>query len=168
MENSVISQSECPCGSLLPYVECCGMYHTQKTHAPTAETLMRSRYSAFVLQLSEYVLATWDKTTRPKTLDFEEDQTVWTRLEILNCKKGLAKDEKGLVEFKAHYQLHDKEYILHELSRFVRRQGQWFYLDGTVKAIAKPKVETALGLNAACACGSGKKFKRCCGKAGRA
>lgn len=125
---------------------------------------MRSRYSAFVLELENYILNTWDSTKRPKNIDFALDATQWQRLEIIESKKGLANDSKGIVEFKAYYQMHEDDYVLHEISRFVKRENRWYYLDGTVKAVAKPKHETNLGLNAPCACGSGKKYKRCCGK----
>lgn len=155
---------DCPCGSGLVYAECCAPYHQGTRYAATAEALMRSRYSAFVQQVDAYVLATWDSTKRPKSVDLGQDATQWLRLEIVDTKKGQATDTKGIVEFKAYYQLKEQEYVLHEISRFVRREGRWYYLDGTVKSIARPKQETNLGLNAPCACGSGKKFKRCCGK----
>ncbi len=164
MEALLNNNSLCPCGSGLEYSDCCGVYHNGSRYAPTAEALMRSRYSAFVLKLEAYVLATWDSTKRPKGVEFASDPTQWQRLEIIECKKGLANDTKGIVEFKAYYQMHEDDYVLHEISRFVKRENRWFYLDGTVKALAKPKQETNLGLNAPCACGSGKKYKRCCGK----
>lgn len=124
---------------------------------------MRSRYSAFVLKLGDYVLATWDKSSRPKNANLDTSPTEWQSLEIIDCKKGQANDNKGVVEFKAHYRLDGKDFTLHEVSRFIKQQGQWFYLDGAVKSIAKPGQQTNFGLNAPCSCGSGKKYKRCCG-----
>jgi len=124
---------------------------------------MRSRYSAFVLKLEDYVLATWAKSNRPKHADLVNAQTEWQSLDVIDCKKGQANDSKGIVEFKAYYRLNGKDFTLHEISRFSKQQGQWFYLDGVVKSIAKPAQQTNFGLNAPCNCGSGKKYKRCCG-----
>ena len=79
-------------------------------------------------------------------------------LDVLACKAGLPGDTKGRVEFIAHYQ-HDQVISqAHEDSRFVCEQGQWFYLDGNLKTAARP------GRNDPCPCGSGKKFKSCCGR----
>jgi SEC-C motif domain protein len=124
---------------------------------------MRSRYSAFVLHLEDYLLATWDKSKRPPRVDFSDNAPHWLGLEIVACKKGKATDDKGIVEFKARYRLNEEEFVMHEISRFVKRYGQWQYLDGAVKSIAKPGLASKQGLNAPCSCGSGKKFKRCCG-----
>lgn len=125
---------------------------------------MRSRFSAFVLHLEDYLLATWDKSKRPAHIDFSKDTTEWQRLEIIGCKRGKADDNKGIVEFKAYYRLNDEEFALHEISRFTKQQGKWLYLDGAVKSIAQTGQLTEKGLNAPCNCGSGKKYKRCCGK----
>lgn len=124
---------------------------------------MRSRYSAFALQLEDYLLTTWDKTTRPARVAFSDNAPQWRKLEIIACKKGQTKDDKGVVEFIACYSQNGENFVMHETSRFVKRQGQWLYLDGTVNSIAKPGSVTRQGLNAPCGCGSGKKFKRCCG-----
>lgn len=80
-------------------------------------------------------------------------------------EKGGEKDVKGIVEFKAYYLLESHQYRMHEISRFHRSQGYWYYLDGTVKSIAKVDQDTNKGKNAPCPCGSEKKYKRCCGKA---
>jgi SEC-C motif-containing protein len=154
----------CFCGSNSEYPLCCGQYHQGVKTAPTAEALMRSRFSAFVLHLEDYLLATWDKSNRPARVDFSQDSTEWQRLEIIGCKKGNAGDSKGIVEFKAYYLINGEEFVLHEISRFTNRQGKWLYLDGTVKSIAQPGQLTNKGLNALCSCGSGKKYKRCCGR----
>ncbi|CAH9017794.1 YchJ family protein [Candidatus Nitrosacidococcus sp. I8] len=154
----------CPCNSGLNYPECCGVYHSGEKQASTAETLMRARYTAFAIQNKEYTIATWDNTTRPKKIDFPKSETQWNRLEIIEKKKGEENDSKGIVEFKAYYSLNDKQYVLNEISRFKKQQGYWYYLDGKVKSIAQPDQQTNLGKNTPCACGSGKKYKRCCGK----
>jgi SEC-C motif-containing protein len=140
------------------------MYITGEKPAPTAEILMRSRYTAYALHNSEYLLKTWDPNKRPRTIDFSKDQSEWQRLEIISTQKGQAKDSKGLVEFNAYYFLDGKQHILKEISRFKKQRGTWFYLDGAVRSIANNTQKSSQGLNAPCPCGSGKKFKRCCGK----
>jgi SEC-C motif-containing protein len=122
----------CPCGSNLNYTDCCELFHNGLQLAPTAEVLMRSRYSAYVLKNSDYLLATWHKTTRPKSLDFSQENVNWQKLEILHTKKGGVKDEKGRVEFKAFYSENGKTHFMHEMSRFNKVAGRWFYVDGVL------------------------------------
>lgn len=124
---------------------------------------MRSRFAAFAMKNEAYLLETWDKSKRPPTVDFSED-VEWTRLEVLSKKKGEANDAKGVIEFKACYRQSDDEYAVKEISRFHKEQGRWYYLDGAVKSIAKVGQQSDTGKNAPCPCGSGKKYKRCCGK----
>lgn len=131
--------------------------------APTAEILMRSRFTAFAMHNESYLLKTWDISKRPAEIDFSKNAAEWQRLEIVNTKKGGVKDSKGIVEFKAFYVLDGEEYVMNELSRFRKHNNQWLYLDGTVKSIAKVGQQISQGKNALCSCGSGKKFKRCCG-----
>lgn len=157
-------QTSCWCGSKLPYERCCDIYISGEKAAPTAEVLMRSRYTAYVLHDSDYLLKTWDATKRPPTIDFSKDQAEWQRLEIITTKKGGAKDNKGLVEFKAYYLQDGEQHILKEISRFKKDRGTWFYLDGVVKSIGNNSQKPSQALNAPCPCGSGIKFKRCCGK----
>jgi SEC-C motif-containing protein len=124
---------------------------------------MRSRFTAYALHNAQYLLDTWDATVRPGLIDFSKETAQWHRLEISNTKKGGAKDAKGIVEFKAYYLQDGEEFVLNEISQFIRRAGGWFYLDGLIKSIGKVGLQTNLGKNAPCSCGSGKKFKRCCG-----
>ena len=91
---------------------------------------MRSRYSAYVLKNANYLLSTWHKSTRPKLLEFSEEM-VWKKLEIIKVKKGAIKDEKGYVEFNAFYIENNESGVLHEISRFKKITGHWFYVDGT-------------------------------------
>ena len=126
------NSSLCPCGSNQNYAECCQLFHVGKYLPVTAEALMRSRYSAYVFKNSDYLLATWYKTTRPKQLDFSQDNTTWKKLEILNCKKGGAKDDKGRVEFNAFYVQDNEIRLMHEISRFKKIAGRWFYVDGVL------------------------------------
>jgi len=117
---------------------------------------MRSRYSAYVLKESDYLRDTWHPSTRPAVLDISSDDTRWQRLEIIATQGGAAGDAQGMVEFTAHY----RGGQLHERSRFVHDEGRWFYLSGE---ILPPLQEAKPGRNTPCPCGSGKKYKRCCG-----
>lgn len=154
----------CLCGSGLAYSQCCGAFHSGEKIPATAEALMRSRYSAYALRDSEYLQATWVLNKRPKSIDFSKENVLWQRLEIIATKQGGLKDSKGVVEFKAYFEQAGEEHVLHEISRFTKLNGRWFYSDGTLKGIAKVGQPVLHGQNAPCACGSGKKFKRCCGK----
>ncbi|MEO8094326.1 MAG: YchJ family protein [Pseudolysinimonas sp.] len=119
----------CPCLSALPYEECCGQFHSGAAVAPTAERLMRSRYSAYALGLPEYLLATWHPSTRPKQLVLDAGVR-WYRLEILSRVRGGMLDTDGIVEFTASYRSADGPGSQHEVSSFVRERGRWFYVDG--------------------------------------
>ncbi|OUS93729.1 YchJ family protein [Rhodococcus sp. NCIMB 12038] len=124
----------CPCLLGEPYDECCGRYHRGEAKAPTAERLMRSRFSAFAVLDADYLIATWHPSTRPADLDLDPEQR-WTRLDILGTTGGGLLDTTGTVEFRAHYVLDGHRESLHENSRFVREDGDWLYLD----AIATPR-----------------------------
>ena len=125
----------CPCGRAdakgrpLAFAQCCGRYlgHFDGTPAPDAESLMRSRYSAFTLQDRDYLLATWHESTRPATLDFDAGAK-WLGLEVRDAR---AIDETHAeVEFVARYRVGGRAVRLHERSRFVREGGRWYYVDG--------------------------------------
>lgn len=119
----------CPCLGGLPFEECCGVFIAGEASAPTAERLMRSRYTAYARQEPAYLLATWHPSTRPASLEL--DPTVrWYRLDILSRTRGGMLDSDGTVEFRASYRSGDQTGSQHELSRFVREGQQWFYLDG--------------------------------------
>jgi len=156
-------QDNCLCGSLISYEQCCEALHSGKKQAITAEALMRSRFTAYANKNESYLINTWDNATCPQSIDFSKDSSEWLRLEIVLVKKGGLKDKKGIVEFKAYFQQEGSEQVLNEVSRFVKKQGKWVYLDGKIKSIATESGTINQGLNAPCACGSGKKFKRCCG-----
>jgi SEC-C motif-containing protein len=119
----------CPCGTGLTFTECCRRLHDGTATAATAEQLMRSRYSAFVLGDTEYLLTTWHPTTRPRTLDLDRDVR-WTGLDVLTATGGSLLQAEGTVEFRAHYIAEGGAGAQHEKSRFVREGGQWRYLDG--------------------------------------
>ena len=119
----------CPCGTGLPLAECCGRLHDGTASAATAEQLMRSRYSAFVLGDAGFLRATWHPTTRPRTLDLDPDIR-WTGLEVLATTGGAMFAAEGTVEFRARYVRARRAGAQHETSRFVREDGRWYYLDG--------------------------------------
>ncbi|MBT2492047.1 hypothetical protein J7E96_26680 [Streptomyces sp. ISL-96] len=118
----------CPCGLPAAYGECCGRFHSGEAAAPTAELLMRSRYSAFVAQDAAYLLRSWHPDTRPQTLDFDPDMR-WQGLDILATADGSAFHTTGTVTFRAHYTHEGEPGELHEQSRFARHEGAWVYLD---------------------------------------
>jgi SEC-C motif-containing protein len=122
----------CWCGRPAAPAECCGRYLDQDAAAPTAEALMRSRYSAYVLRNEPYLLATWHVSTRPESLELADDATKWIGLEIKRSEAGGPGDERGLVEFVARYKVGGRAFRLHETSRFVREDGRWYYVDGDI------------------------------------
>ena len=125
---------------------------------------MRSRFTAYAKRNAEYLLASWDLSKRPIAIDFSKETAEWQRLQIISCKKGGTNDSKGIVEFKAFYSQDGVDCFMHEISRFIKTGGHWLYLDGVIKAAGKVESQVNAGKNALCGCGSGKKFKRCCGK----
>lgn len=123
------SDRPCPCGSGQPYPECCGALHAGRAGAATAEALMRSRFTAFALGDTGYLLRTWHPRTRPARLTLDPAQR-WTRLDILDTERGGLFDTTGTVEFRAHYRHAGHPGEQQERSRFVRDDGNWVYLDG--------------------------------------
>lgn len=117
---------DCPCGGK-DYASCCAPFH-RDLNAPDAEALMRSRYSAYVMKLEYYLLATWHVSTRPASLDLAKDAGKWLGLEVKQFK--VQSVNAATVEFVARYKLAGRAQRMHELSRFVREQTHWFYLDG--------------------------------------
>ncbi len=139
----------CSCGNQKPYPDCCEPYLTGKALAPTAEALMRSRYTAYCQGQVDYLLATWQPKSGPirdrASLQQNIQQTRWLGLTILKTQKGQASDKRGIVEFVARYQIISPPPLfaletpntadikqLHERSRFIQVQGQWFYVDGDI------------------------------------
>jgi SEC-C motif-containing protein len=117
----------CPCGLENLYDDCCGPLHSGASTATTAEALMRSRFSAFAVGDTAYLLRTWHPTTRPRSLSLDRKQK-WTRLEILGKTGGGPFHTEGTVEFRAHHTRRGEEGAQHENSHFVRDQGQWSYV----------------------------------------
>lgn len=122
----------CPCGSNKDYKKCCGYFHDKSGYPSTAESLMRSRYSAYVLSKEKYLLYTWHKSKKPKSLTFNSDGFRWLGLEILDKRAGEESDLTGVVEFKAKYSSPLGAGCVHEISNFVRENSKWFYVDGII------------------------------------
>lgn len=148
----------CVCGSGHLEADCCGPLIGGLRRAETAVALMRSRYSAYVKGNAEYLQKSWHPKYRPEELNLDSDQITWQGLEIVSTRDGLVGDTQGVVEFIARFERAGKTGMVQEHSRFLYENGQWLYLDGDLKSPEK------LGRNSPCPCGSGKKYKRCCGQ----
>ena len=123
----------CPCGTGQAYADCCARYHAGPLHlqAATAEALMRSRYSAYVLGLPRYLQDTWHASTRPADMQAFDPALRWLGLEVR--RHEMLADGSAVVEFVACSKLAGQAQRLHESSRFVMEAGRWFYVDGDVR-----------------------------------
>ena len=122
----------CPCGLPHSYEDCCGRYISTNANAPTAEALMRSRYTAYTMVHEAYLLATWHPDTRPASLGLnDEPRPKWLGLQV-KCHHQ-TDETHAEVEFVARYKIGGRAFRLHEISRFIREEGQWYYLDGDAK-----------------------------------
>ena len=157
----------CPCGSGKAHESCCLPYLDGKQAVPTAEALMRSRYVAFTRKNVDYILETHHSST-VKEISREAiqawcDRAEWLGLEILDSYEGQADDQRGIVKFIARYK--EKGVVVNhaEDARFERENGAWRFVTGSTPPVKRqaPKV----GRNDPCTCGSGKKYKKCCGAA---
>jgi SEC-C motif-containing protein len=150
---------QCPCGSNLSFDACCGPFLRGEAHAPTAEALMRSRYTAYTFKNIDYIANTFAPESRLKfnrqAATQWAEQANWLSLRVVSTEKGQAADQEGVVEFIAKYRQLWQTIAHHERSRFRKSgQGLWLFVEGET-----PK----LGRNEPCPCGSGKKYKQCCG-----
>jgi SEC-C motif-containing protein len=126
-----INSNLCPCGSNKKYSDCCARYLESNKPAPSAEALMRSRYTAYMQLAEDYLLATWHPSTRPAALGLAEDVPAkWIGLEVKRHEQQDA--DHAVVEFVARYKVNGRAHRLHEVSRFVREAGRWFYVDGDI------------------------------------
>ncbi len=163
------NMAKCPCDSGTSYEECCKPFHSGDAKAPTAEALMRSRYSAFAKSEIDYIV----NTIHPKNRASADEEgarnwsetSFWRGLEVLEVKGGGEEDTEGSVEFIAAYTQEGHEEDHHELATFEKVDGTWYFVDGNMvgrEPFVRP--EPKVGRNDPCPCGSGKKFKKCCGK----
>ncbi len=140
-----------------------------EVEAHTAEELMRSRYSAFAKQEIEYLFT----SLHPDKRDQHDNRSTrkwaqrseWLGLEIVRTEDGGIDDQHGKVEFKALYRYDGVRKVHHELAEFEKMDGKWFFVDGSaVQPETIVRDTPKIGRNTPCPCGSGKKFKKCCGK----
>ena len=160
---------KCPCGSGKTYAACCKKIISGEKKAETPEELMRSRYSAYAKAEIDHILNSTHPEQRESN-DREEirkwsEKSEWLGLEIIRCERGGKEDQDGTVEFIARYADHGVNLEHHEIAEFRRDNGEWFFYDGKMVP-QKPFVRTEpkIGRNDPCPCGSGKKYKKCCGK----
>ena len=121
----------CPCDSGQIFRGCCQPYLRGELNAPSAAALMRSRYTAYVLEDASYLLATWHPATRPGSLHFDQQsRPKWLGLAVK--RRADIDNQHAMVEFVARYKINGRAFRLHETSRFKLIDGRWYYLDGEV------------------------------------
>jgi len=148
----------CPCQSGKSYEQCCGRFITHQAQPENARELMRSRFSAYVRNDTDYLMQSWHRDFRPDQLTLDLDIR-WLGLELIAFSED---DDEASVEFEATLAADGRIDALREKSRFVRENGQWLYTDGDMLEPRRKPLK--IGRNEPCPCASGLKFKRCCGK----
>lgn len=160
----------CPCGSGQTFDVCCEPFLLAKSAPKTASQLMRSRYCAYAMGVIDYLYKTSGARVR-KEFDAENsrkwaESAKWNGMEIVKTEGGTAADTTGIVEFIARYAVKDKEFEHHEVAQFEKIEGTWTFIDGKIFGTEPMRRETPkVGRNDPCMCGSGKKYKKCCGQA---
>lgn len=160
--------SNCPCGSGNEFNTCCEPIIKGSKAAPTAASLMRARYSAYTTGDIDFIV----DSTHP---DYKEDMDVqeitawseksnWKGLDIVDTAEGTERDDWGVVEFKANFELAGQDLSHHERSEFSKIDGKWYFMDGEPVVETYKRETPKVGRNEPCVCGSGKKYKKCCGK----
>lgn len=156
----------CPCGSEIDYAECCGVFIEGKQIPHTPEALMRSRYTAYTKANIDYIEHTMKAPASDHFIASEArewaERVEWKELKIIATPPS---DDIniGFVEFLAYFYDKGKRHAIHELSEFHRIEGCWYYMSGIPPKNKPFAVKTHLSRNDPCHCGSGKKFKKCCG-----
>ena len=160
--------TKCPCGSDINFDACCEPI-IAGTPALTAEALMRSRYSAYVKGNIDHIEKTHGKEVRDdynrSAAESMANSVKWLSLDIRETTGGGTEDNTGTVEFAATFHQDGEDRMHHERSDFKREQGQWVYTGGQMNPRGEPRRVQKVGRNEPCPCGSGKKFKKCCGAA---
>ncbi|HNW82696.1 MAG TPA: YchJ family protein [bacterium] len=158
----------CHCGSGKNYSDCCELFVKGKSNPKTAEELMRARYSAFVEHEIDFIMNTVSPD-QPNAMTREAvkrwaENTNWKGLEIISIEKGGADDSTGIVEFKAYSTVENITQAHHEKAHFIKKGKKWLFEDGEAVSPEQMKREVPkTGRNDLCPCGSGKKYKKCCG-----
>ena len=159
---------KCYCGSGKEFEKCCEPFISRKKDPLTAENLMRARYSAYVAGDIDFIESTHSLEKR-EDLDVEETkkwsrESDWMGLEIIRTEKGGPGDMRGLVEFKASYSQNGITHIHHEISNFKKIENKWYFDNGEIIPSTVVRTGSKIGRNDPCPCGSGKKYKKCCGR----
>ena len=158
----------CPCNSGREYEACCGPVIGGESPAATPEALMRSRYSAFALKKIDHLKESLHPDLRsdhdPEATKRWADKSEWVNLEFVDTTGGGADDDAWTVEFIATYRQKGATHAHHEVAEFSRHKGRWYYTDGKMVTPGTLRNEgPKIGRNDPCPCGSGKKYKKCCG-----
>ncbi|MDE6735490.1 MAG: YchJ family protein, partial [Desulfovibrio sp.] len=166
---AVPAQAPCPCGSGKPLAACCGPYLAGEAWPETAEALMRSRYTAYALRNYPWLVETTHPAARAdvsaEALAAQCKGVRWLRLDVEKCVDAPEPDGADMVEFHALYELDGVVRQIGERSAFVRDEGRLYYMDGTaLRPAAYRREAPKVGRNDPCPCGSGKKYKKCCGR----
>jgi len=160
--------SGCPCGSDKPYSECCESIIKGEQPAQSPEAVMRARYSAYAQNETDYLLNSLHPDKRddhnPEETRRWAESAEWHGLEIVNTEGGGPEDTEGDVEFRATFTHKGERQTHHELAHFQKEDDTWYYLEGEpVKPETYVREGPKIGRNDPCPCGSGKKYKKCCG-----
>ena len=158
----------CPCGSGKAWGDCCGPIVAGQRAAATAADLMRARYAAYATVSVDFLYQSSGPEIRK---DFSEkearawaENSEWQGIDILAAEGGGPDDDEGTVEFVAHYSARGKHFSHHERSLFRRIDGAWRFVDGRIVHETYRRETPKIGRNDPCPCGSGKKYKHCCGR----
>ncbi|HIW35805.1 MAG TPA: YchJ family protein [Candidatus Treponema faecavium] len=159
----------CPCGSGKPYSSCCYPIIQGTVLAPTAEALMRARYTAYVKHEIDFIIDTCEHAEGINEIDRNatiawSNESVWQGLKILRTEKGTENDTEGVVEFEATYTRKGLRDVHHETGSFKKIDGKWLYSVGVLKTTTIVREGKKIGRNERCPCGSGRKYKQCCGR----
>ncbi len=164
-----MSKTLCPCGSQKQYVECCEPVIKGERKAVTAEELMRSRYSAYAMHEIDHIARSCVQDPDKNEIDLEEtrrwsEESTWQGLKIIRVEKGSSSDKEGWVEFSATYTRKGLKDIHLEKAHFIKKDDQWLYESGSLVPTTIVREGAKTGRNDPCPCGSGKKYKKCCGQ----
>ncbi len=159
--------TKCLCGSGSEQADCCERFLSGAEKPATAEALMRSRYTAFASANIDYLVKTSTphalEDFNPKQAAHDAKQVQWLGLDIIETQAGGPADTEGFVTFAFHYNLSGQKQTQHEKSRFVKVDGAWLYDESLLDPKSEPVHVNKTGRNDPCPCGSGKKYKKCCG-----
>ena len=156
----------CVCGTGLPFEACCGPLLAGDQPASSALALMRSRYTAYVRGEIDYIMRTQESgegIDRESTESWSRNSE-WLGLEVVKSEGGIEGHQEGSVEFIARYRHQGEEHAHHEVAEFRRDGPGWILIDGKMVNSTFVRTQPKVGPNQPCPCGSGKKFKKCCGK----